>query len=916
MYYRCCIHREAVYRLSHIQLVWAVLSCKCRLFLACSMLVTFFCYIPVCTGESQKLDKVILQLKWKHQFQFAGYYAAQENGYYKDAGLDVTILEARPGVDPVEQVLEGKADFGVAGSALALLRDKGKPVVVLAAIFQHSPLVIMMKDDGAIADVRSLAGKRVMIEPQSAEVMTFLELENVKPDSMTMLPHSFDVNDLIENKVDAMTVYTTTEPYRLRRLKIPYKLLEPRSCGIDFYGDCLFTTENQIKLHPERVKAFREASLRGWKYAMDHPEDIMAIIRQKYNRKLSREQLQFEAVEMRSLINPNIIEIGYMNRSRWQHIVDTYKRAGQITSDIELKDFIYTTAPFSFRQKPYYVAITFLLLLAIGIGITAMRFRRLNSILKHEIELRDHAEKELKDTRNILEAAFDQSPAGIIIADAPDGKLRHVNKAARQILDNPEDETVVGIGVKQFTPGEQLLYPDGTKVKPEEGPLARAILHGESCSKEFISRQRGHEQRIVWTKAAPVVDDRGIIKAGIAVVLDITERKKAQLALQESERRFKMMADTAPILLWMSGTDGLCTYFNRRWLEFTGRPLEHELGNGWSDCVHPEDHQQCLYARTKALSTRQPFVAEYRLRFNTGEYRWIMDSGVPRFDADGDFLGFIGTGTDITDRKIAEEELRESEVRFRQIVENACDLVWEVDASGMYTYCSPVVKHILGYSASELVGHKHFYELFAPEVREELKTAAMAAFERMEPFHSFVNSCIHKKGKTVIMETSGVPVINESGELIGYRGTDTDITDRKIAEKELHERELFLRQAEHISRIGGWKVNLETKSLFWTEGLRNILDLPDDYQPAMEEWFKFFAPEYVPLVKETIQKSLKQGSEFVVEAEAVTAAGRRFWAEIRGSTRTENPDGPQIMGTFQDITDHKLTEDFLKGSLG
>ncbi|MEI8247971.1 MAG: PAS domain S-box protein [Lentisphaerota bacterium] len=892
------------------------MCCRSRLLPVCFMLLTFFFQTtPACIGESQKPDKVILQLKWKHQFQFAGYYAALENGYYREAGLDVTIIEAQSGVDPAEAVLSGKADFGVAGSSLALLRDKGKPVVVLAAIFQHSPLVIMMKDDGTVADVRSLAGKRVMIEPLSAEVMTYLELENVKSDSMTILPHSFDVNDLIENKVDAMTVYTTTEPYRLRKLKIPYKLLEPRSCGIDFYGDCLFTTENQIKLHPERVKAFREASLRGWKYAMDHPEDVMAIIRQKYNRRLSREQLQFEAVEMRSLINPNIIEIGYMNRARWQHIVDTYKKAGQITSDIELKDFIYATAPFSFRQKPYYAAMTFLVLLALGIGITAMRFRRLNLILKREIELRDHAEKELKDTRNILEAAFEQSPAGIIIADAPDGSIRYFNKAARQILGSAEDETVVGIGGKQFTPGEQLLYPDGTKVKPEERPLVRAILHGESCSKEFISRKGSSEQRVIWTKAAPVVDDMGVIQAGIAVVLDITERKKAQLALQESERRFKTMADTAPILLWMSGPGGLCTYFNRRWLEFTGRSLEDELSSGWSDCIHPEDHQQCLYARTKALNARQPFVIEYRLRHNSGEYRWIMDSGVPRFNADGGFLGYIGTGTDITDRKIAEDELRESEVRFRQVAENACDMVWEVDASGMYTYCSSVVKHILGYSNSELVGHKHFYDLFAPEVREELKTAALTAFKRLDPVRNFVNPCIHKNGKMVFMETSGVPVLNENGMLIGYRGTDTDVTERKLAEKELHEREQFLRQAEHISRIGGWKVNTLTKSLFWTEGIRNILELPADYHPAMEEWFKFFAPEYVLQVKETIHKSMKHSSEFVIEAEAVTATGRRFWAEIRGSTQIDSMEGPQIMGTFQDITDHKLTEDFLKGSL-
>ena len=917
MRFNYCTYRIAIDRICPIQFIWDILCCRHWLFLACFMLLAFFCYAPACTGESTKLDKVILQLKWRHQFQFAGYYAAVENGYYKDAGLDVTIVEAQPGVDPSVAVLAGKADFGVAGSTLAILREKGNPIVVLAAIFQHSPLVIMMKDDGAIADIHSLVGKKVMIEPLSAEVMTYLQIENINTDSLTILPHTFNIKDLIDGKVDAMTAYTTTEPYHFRKLKIPYKLLDPHTCGIDFYGDCLFTTEKQIRLHPERVKAFREASLRGWKYAMDHPEDLITIIRQKYNRKLSREQLQYEAMEMRSLINPNIIEIGYMNRARWQHILDTYKKAGQISSDISLKDFIYATSPSTspLRQKLYYTAVILLTLLAAGIGITAMRFRKLNSILKNEIELRDHAEQELKETRNILEAAFDQSPAGIIIADAPDGRLRHFNKAARQILGSPGDQTTVGVGIKQFTPGEQLLYPDGTKVKPEEGPLARAILHGESCSKEFISNNGDHEQRLVWAKAAPVRDDQGIIKAGIAVVLDITERKKAQLALQESEKRFKTMADTAPILLWMSGPGGLCTYFNSRWLEFTGRMLEQELGNGWSECLHPEDRQHCLYARAKAFSARQPFVIEYRLRHNSGGFRWILDSGVPRFNADGDFLGYIGTGTDITGRKIAEDELQASEIRFRQIAENACDMVWEVDASGMYTYCSSVVKHILGYSASELIGHKHFYDLFPLDEKEALKTAVMTAFQRMEPIRGFVNPCIHQNGKIIFIETSGVPILSENGKLIGYRGTDTDITDRKIAENELLEREQFLRQAEHISRIGGWKADPKTQKIFWTEGIRYILELPADYQPTLEEWVKFFAPEYVPHVKDTINLSIKQCSEFVVEAEAITATGKRFWAEIRGTVQTDNTKCPQIMGTFQDITDHKLTEDFLKGVL-
>jgi PAS domain S-box-containing protein len=143
----------------------------------------------------------------------------------------------------------------------------------------------------------------------------------------------------------------------------------------------------------------------------------------------------------------------------------------------------------------------------------------------------------------------------------------------------------------------------------------------------------------------------------LGVIADITERKKAQEALRESETRFELVANTAPVLIWMSDADKLRTYFNQPWLEFTGRPLEAELGNGWAEGVHPEDFRTCLDTYVKAFDRRQNFRMEYRLRRYDGEYRWLSDIGVPRFNSDGAFIGYIGSCIDITDRKIAEEAL-------------------------------------------------------------------------------------------------------------------------------------------------------------------------------------------------------------------------------------------------------------------
>jgi PAS domain S-box-containing protein len=141
------------------------------------------------------------------------------------------------------------------------------------------------------------------------------------------------------------------------------------------------------------------------------------------------------------------------------------------------------------------------------------------------------------------------------------------------------------------------------------------------------------------------------------MLADITERKSAEDAIRESEERFRLVANTAPVLIWMSDVDKLCTYFNEPWLEFTGESLESQLGNGWANGVHPEDLNRCLRVYTEAFDRRERFRMEYRLRRQDGEYRWILDIGVPRFDQHRSFVGYIGSCIDVTERKQAEEAL-------------------------------------------------------------------------------------------------------------------------------------------------------------------------------------------------------------------------------------------------------------------
>lgn len=290
-------------------------------------------------------EKVRLQLKWQHQFQFAGYYAAQAKGYYEAAGLDVEILPGEPGRDPVENVLEGKAEYGVAGTDLLLRREKGAPVVVLATVFQHSALALAVLKTGAVQTIHDLAGRKVMIEPGSTELEAYLRKEWIDAGRFTRIPHGFDVRDLLTGKVDAMSVYVSDEPFEIEAAGREMSLYSARAVGIDFYGDTLFTLESVVAKGPGRTRRFREASLKGWEYAMAHPEEIVQLILSRYGRRHGVEHLRYEARQMVPLLQTALVQVGYSNPGRWRSIADVYADMGMMRRGFDLQGFLYDPNP-------------------------------------------------------------------------------------------------------------------------------------------------------------------------------------------------------------------------------------------------------------------------------------------------------------------------------------------------------------------------------------------------------------------------------------------------------------------------------------------------------------------------------------------------------------------------------------------
>lgn len=346
------------------------------------------------------LTPVKLQLKWTHQFQAAGFYLALERGYYREAGLDVTIVEGGPTVDAAAAVTSGAVAFGVGSAGLLVERVHGRPVVAVAVLMQHSPFVLLTRQDTGPAHVHALPGHRLMLETHAEELLAYLAVERVPVDMLTVVPHSGSVEALIHGDVDAITAYTTSEPYDLRAARIPYQVISPRAAGIDFYGDTLFTSDRMVREHPAVVEAFRRASLRGWREALADPAAAIDLIRSRYAPHLEVPRLAFEAEEMGRLMMADMVEVGYMHEGRWRHIAEGFAAAGLVPHDVDLHGFLY--AP---DQRPdmtwFYAALAGLLCLSATATLVTARFRALNRRLRAEVAERARLESHYRSLASL-----------------------------------------------------------------------------------------------------------------------------------------------------------------------------------------------------------------------------------------------------------------------------------------------------------------------------------------------------------------------------------------------------------------------------------------------------------------------------------------------------------------------------------
>jgi len=397
-----------------------------------------------------------------------------------------------------------------------------------------------------------------------------------------------------------------------------------------------------------------------------------------------------------------------------------------------------------------------------------------------DITKRKRAEESLRRSEEFNRRIVESSSDCIKVLDL-EGNLLYISPRGQEIL-----------GIKDFDACRNISWIefwDDEGRREARAAIAEARAGAVGAFQRFGRTPRGEDK---WWEVVitPMTDARGKVERLLAISRDVTERKRVEAALREGEERFRTLADNAPVMVWMSGPDALSYFFNKPWLDFTGRTMERELGYGWADSVHQDDLQRCLDVYRTAFEARLDFKMEYRLRRWDGEYRWVLDHGIPLHTHVGEFTGYIGSCIDIHDRKQAEEALRESEARFRSVFES--DVVplnfWHAD--GRVLNANDAYLQLTGISREELDAGLAQWDTFTPPEHLPADRDAMAqqatGSKNIAPYEKEYQ---RRDGQRI-------PVLVGGSLLPGYTdrgiGFAVDLRQQKQAGRAIHERDQLL----------------------------------------------------------------------------------------------------------------------------
>lgn len=539
--------------------------------------------------------------------------------------------------------------------------------------------------------------------------------------------------------------------------------------------------------------------------------------------------------------------------------------------------------------------------------------RQLNQELEAKVIERT---QELWKVNTMQRAILDSADYSFISTD-PDGIIQTFNAAAEKMLGYTAYE-VIGKVTPAILHDRQEVIDRAASLSVElnrdipvgfEVFVAKARL-GLLSEEEWTYIRKDGSRFPILLSVTALKDANQQITGFLGIAKDISEqqavlreRKQAEAAIKESEVRFRYLADYAPVMIWMSGLDKLCFHFNKPWLDFTGRTMEEEVAYGWEELLHPEDRQFYVDTYEDIFDTRQSFSMEYRHRRFDGQYRWLLSTGIPRFDAEGEFLGYIGSCIDISDRKQAEEQLQESKAELERFFSVALDLLCIADLEGYFCRLNRSWETTLGYPIAELEGQKFLDFVHPDDLAATIES--MSTLSKQETVIAFVNRYRCKNGTYRYIEWYSRPYGNS------VYAAARDITNRKQTEAALRESEHRFVTLAEASPVAIFRFDTDKNCIYINDRWSKMTG-----RPIAEGLGHGWVETIHPHDRERISTELAQwfpncnaGDIYENEARILRPDGSIVWYMCQLIPETDS-SGITIgyVGTLTDISDRKQAE--------
>ncbi|MFZ4729698.1 MAG: PAS domain S-box protein, partial [Pseudanabaena sp.] len=537
--------------------------------------------------------------------------------------------------------------------------------------------------------------------------------------------------------------------------------------------------------------------------------------------------------------------------------------------------------------------------------------QQLNQELEAKVKERTQA---LWQVNSLQSAILDGADYAFISTDL-NGVIQTFNKAAERMLGYSASE-VIGKLTPAIIHEPQEVIDKAAILSLEleqdipigfEVFVAKARL-GITFEDEWTYIRKDGSRFPVLLSVTALKDVNQQIIGFLGIAQDISDRKQAELVIQESESRFRYLADNAPVLIWMSGLDKLCFHFNKTWLDFTGRTMEQELGNGWAEGVHPDDLQFCLDVYTTSFDMHQSFEMEFRLRRFDGEYHWMLDTGIPRFAADGEFLGYIGTCTDISDRKAVEQEILEKQKFIQKIAEASPNILYLYDPQEQCNvYSNREIASVLGYTPTEIktMGGSLFANLMHPEDLAKISDyyQQIEAAQEGEIFE-IEYRMLHANGEwRWLYSRDTVFSRDDRGQIKLTIGTAQDISERKQAEQRLKQQLTAIEAA-----VDGIAILKDDCYIYLNSSHVSLFGYARPEELLGKNWKTLYSPEELQRFEREVFPVLGTKRHWQGETLAIRKDGTTF---IEGLSLTLTEDGLLIC-VCRDVSVRKQEEEELQ----